>query len=683
MAFGFSSSVHPFLGQQGERVAQSQGSGAAGAAAAALFQKAAQAFGAGNLVEAERTARRILADFPDNPSVLHLLGLIAFRSGKLADGRTLIERAIAGNPNDADARNSLGCVLIEAGEPAGADAAFAAALKLRPDYPDALANRARALLALGRADEAVASARRALVLRPDFFDALIHLGNAALELGQSRQAGDAFARAVALQPNHVGAHINLGRAALEHGLPLRAETEFRQAVALAPRDLEAQLALGGVLNRYGHFAEARAVFEGMTRLAPDELRALIGLAETQFSLGEHDAALATYAAARERHPEDPAVCISTASMFLVAGRRADAIEALTEALRLDPSSASAFATLIEIEGAKTDDAMLGQAEELVQRGAVKETKQRIHLHFSLGKALLDRGQAARAFAHLDEGNRLERARIDFSIEGHEQHMREIAHHFPPELFERLRGAGAPSDLPVFVIGMPRSGTTLVEQILAAHPDVWGAGELIAMNRATQGLAYPAFMAGADRAAMTRIGQAYLAEIAPIAQGRARLVDKLPGNFLRAGLIALALPGARIIHCRRDPVDTCLSCYAMLFAENQPFAYDQAELGRYWRAYDALMAHWRRVLPADRFLEVQYEEVVADLEGQARRLVAFAGLPWNEACLAFHAAERQVRTASVNQVRQPIYTTSVKRWIRYAPRLRPLLAALEIPEPAEA
>jgi hypothetical protein len=231
--------------------------------------------------------------------------------------------------------------------------------------------------------------------------------------------------------------------------------------------------------------------------------------------------------------------------------------------------------------------------------------------------------------------------------------------------------------------MPRSGTTLVEQILASHPQVHGAGELTALetilidqlgarlspiDRARR----LADLSAGDLAAM---GGAYISRIRALAPGALRVTDKMPANFRFAGLIRLMLPNARIIHCRRDPVDTCLSCYARKFSRGQPYAYDLRELGLYYRAYDALMAHWRRLLPMDRLIEVRYEQVVGDLEGEARRMIAFLDLAWDDACLTFHRTRRPVRTASVNQVRQPLYRTSVARWRPYEKHLGPLLDAL--------
>jgi hypothetical protein len=243
--------------------------------------------------------------------------------------------------------------------------------------------------------------------------------------------------------------------------------------------------------------------------------------------------------------------------------------------------------------------------------------------------------------------------------------------FDRNLLEKLQGAGDPSSTPVFVLGMPRSGSTLIEQILASHPQIHGAGE-------TEDLAeclpagFPECLSTADASAIREIGRAYLSRLP---QGRQRVVNKLPHNFLRIGLIRLALPNARIIHTERNPLDTCVSCYSKLFTAGQNFSYDLGELGRYYRLYSGLMDHWRSVLPADAMLHVAYEDVVEDLEGQARRLIEYCGLPWDDRCLDFYKTNRTVRTASAVQVRKPLFRSSVERWKKYEAGLGPLLSEL--------
>jgi len=243
------------------------------------------------------------------------------------------------------------------------------------------------------------------------------------------------------------------------------------------------------------------------------------------------------------------------------------------------------------------------------------------------------------------------------------------------------GAGDPSPLPIFILGMPRSGTTLVEQIVASHPLVHGAGELMALHDCVAelgetGASFPERIAELEGAGLRRLGSAYLQKLAKIALEGERVTDKMPSNYYYVGLIKLILPNAKIIHTFRDPVDNCVSCFSKLFTLEQSHTYDLGELGRYYKRYERLMAHWRRVLPQGAFLDMRYEDVVDDLEGQARRILDYCGLPWDERCLQFHETERPVRTASATQVRQPIYRSAMGRWKDYKDFLTPLLTALE-------
>jgi hypothetical protein len=309
--------------------------------------------------------------------------------------------------------------------------------------------------------------------------------------------------------------------------------------------------------------------------------------------------------------------------------------------------------------------------------------ERICLHFALAKAYEDCADPDRSFGHLCAGNALKRRSVAYdeaAVLGGLARLRAV---FTPDLMRDRAGQGDPSATPIFVVGMPRSGTTLVEQILASHPHVFGAGELECFPTVVRELidgapnadAFPELLRTIDAARLRGLGAAYRGAIEPLAPTARRITDKLPLNFTHVGLIHLALPNARIVHVRRDPLDTCLSCFSKLFTGNQPFTYDLGELGRYYRDYEALMAHWQRLLPAGVMLELQYEDLVADLDGQARRLVAHCGLDWNDACLAPHAAVRPVRTASVVQVRQPLYRDALGRAERYRSLLGPLLEAL--------
>jgi hypothetical protein len=310
---------------------------------------------------------------------------------------------------------------------------------------------------------------------------------------------------------------------------------------------------------------------------------------------------------------------------------------------------------------------------------------RLQLDFALAKAYGDLGDHDAGFRRLLSGNARKRARIRYDETAALGYFGSIQSTFTPELLrekEKL-GGGSASAAPVFILGMMRSGSTLVEQILASHPQVHGAGELRTLTRLTQlvqspggnPVAYPEFVPGLDAGALRQFAAHYLADIRRLAPEALHVTDKMPENFFFAGLIHLILPNARIIHTVRDPVDTCVSCFSRLFTAEQNHTYELGELGRYYRRYQTLMAHWREVLPPGRMLEVRYEEVVADLETQARRIIAHCGLEWDPRCLSFHATERPVRTSSVAQVRQPLYPSAVGRAHRYEAFLGPLRQAL--------
>jgi hypothetical protein len=285
------------------------------------------------------------------------------------------------------------------------------------------------------------------------------------------------------------------------------------------------------------------------------------------------------------------------------------------------------------------------------------------------------------------GSALKRAQIQYDETATLALFDRIEAVFTPALLRKKEklGGGDPSPAPIFVMGMPRSGTTLIEQILASHPQVHGAGELKTLNDVVnevhgpdgQTIPYPEFVPVLDAGAIAKIGARYLAEIHKLTPQAPHITDKMPSNYYFAGLIHLALPNAKIIHTMRDPVDTCISCFSKLFTAEQNHTYDLVELGRYYRRYQQLMEHWRRVLPPGCILDVRYEDVVADLETQARRIITHCGLTWDDRCLSFHETERPVRTASATQVRQPIYKSAVGRWRVYKEFLGPLLAELDV------
>jgi transposase-like protein len=462
-----------------------------------------------------------------------------------------------------------------------------------------------------------------------------------------------------------------------------AERGYRLILSAYPLHAQAMHLLGMIAAQRGKSEEAVELIGASVALEPNVAEAHYNLAVALQGLRRTEAAVAAYRRSLQLKPDVAGTHLELSTALQELGFTDEARAEVERALALDPTSASAWHVRGDLKTYAPGDPDIARMEALLASGRGLGRDDRILLEFALGKAWMDVGEAEPAFAHFDVANRLKRAGFAYDADADIAWLAAIAEGLPAQRLGELAGAGDPSELPVFVVGMPRSGTTLVEQILASHPQIHGAGELLALEdvigrdweKDDLPAAYLRRVAGISRPELAGLGGAYVERVAALAAGKPRVVDKSPGNFRLAGLISLMLPNARIIHCRRDPVDTCLSCYTRNFSGRVRYAFDQRELGRYHRAYQGLMAHWRAVLPPQRFLEVDYEAVVGDLEPEARRLIAFCGLDWDPACLDFHATRRAVRTISVNQVRRPLYSSSVARWKPFERQLRPLLEAL--------
>jgi tetratricopeptide (TPR) repeat protein len=363
----------------------------------------------------------------------------------------------------------------------------------------------------------------------------------------------------------------------------------------------------------------------------------------------------------------------------VLGRVDEARQAFECAVALAPGVPLFHYALLQTKRLREDDLHFASMENLARHITSLPESGQIELHFALAKAYDDIGRTEHAFEHLRDGNMLKRRAIVYDEEAGLGALHAIERVFTSEMMEARRGLGDPSEVPVFIIGMPRSGTTLVEQILASHPRVFGAGEVFHLQELVStghaGAQFLSDFSSLSGEQLRQFGRSYVERLQSIAPQAHRITDKLPANFRFAGLIHLVLPKARIIHVRRDRVDTCFSCYTRMFPSGQEYTFDLGELGRFYRAYESLMEHWRIALPAGAMLDVQYETLVTDLEGQARRMIAYCGLEWDDRCLRFYETERGVRTASFAQVRKPVYSASIGRWRHYERWLRPLIEAL--------
>jgi tetratricopeptide (TPR) repeat protein len=480
-------------------------------------------------------------------------------------------------------------------------------------------------------------------------------------------------------PAHSGVLHGLGLICGRTDRPEEAVEFLERAAAAAQQDPAIRGDLGNAYLTLGRYEEARRCFEAVLASQPTHGAALQGLGNALGILGKPTEALAAFERLLAIGPKSAAAHFGIGTIQTQLGLFAPARDAFERAVALSPGYPAYHRALAETATFVEGDPRLAALEALSRKENTFPEAQKVELHFALAKAYDDLGRYERAFGHLKRGNTIKRHLIAYDETAVTDFFRQIAAAFTPALLQARRGAGHRTELPIFVVGMPRSGTSLVEQILASHPDVFGAGELLFVSdlvaEGHAGAGYPGDAASLSRDTLRTFGRLYTDRVQILAPQARRVVDKLPANFRHIGLIHLAMPGARIIHVRRDPADTCFSCYSKLFLNGLNYTYDLGELGRYHKAYEALMAHWRAVLPQGALLDVQYETLTGDLAGEARRIVAFCGLEWDARCLSFHETARPVRTLSQLQVRRPLFTTSIGRWRLYEAWLQPLLDAL--------
>ena len=611
------------------------------------------------------------------------LGAALRDRGKLDEAAAACRQAIRLRPDHAEGYSNLGVVLHDQGQLDEAIVAFSQALRITPAAAECHLNLGHALRAQGRRDEAVAAYRQAIRASPTFAQAYSCLGALLGEQGRLDESIAACRQAVGIRPDHAEGWCNLGIALCARGRFDQAIAAHREAIRIRPDYAEAHSALGSALRAHGDLDDAIASHREAVRLRPDRAEAWSNLGRALHDQNLTAEAIEAFRQAIALDPASAEAHNSLGAALRALGRLPEARAALKSAVRLAPGNAAYQRNLSEIARFVAGNSRLAVMEQLAANGTSLSIDDRIELHFALGKAYEDLGRHAEAFRQWLHGGALKRQQVSYDEAATLAGLERIKDVFTPELIGKWRGIGQPSSTPIFVVGMMRSGTTLVEQILASHPRVFPGGEMkhfaaaVSEIRAAPGaqMAFPGLVPEMVEPDFRDLGARYLAQIVGLAPGAAHITDKMPGNFVFAGLIHLALPNAVIVHTVRDPVDTCLSCFSKLFGAEQNYTYDLAELGRYYRGYRELMAHWHRVLPAGRILDVRYEDVVADLEGQARRLLAHCGLEWDARCLAFHQTERPVRTASATQVRQPIYDKSIGRWRAHENFLGPLLAAL--------
>ena len=684
------------------------------------IQMAGKLYAEGKFGQAERVCSQIVAARPDNADAHNILGVTLHALGRGDEGIALLRRATELAPNAASIQANLGEVLRLNKKAGEAAEVLERAVELDPKNSQALNNLGIAYFELGKIKLAIDAYRRAIEARPNMAEAHNNLGN-ALRLTPDKDAAiQAYHDALTYRERYAEAYNNLGTLLQQQGKETEAEHALRKSIAQNPNYIDGYNNLASLYSSQKKDVDALRVLGDALKIAPTNVQTLLITARIQLRRMAYAAAEQAMRAAIAQQPDHAEALTVLGQVLHETDRFDEALEVLERAVNSNADSPEALnfygvalksvgrldeAKQYILKGIRGNRRMFGayanlndlvdfskdEGEELFQEmdrifSSAKnpEAEQFLALHFAYAKALDDRGEHERALKHYIIGGKLKRAQLAYEEANTHEFFDAIRAAFPKEVFDNRTFAGNPDERPVFIVGMPRSGSTLVEQILSSHPDIHGAGEVKYLSIAIGKLRdrfpsipkYPELMDKITPAQLGIAADQYLKLLTSNSGESKRVTDKLLTNYFFVGLINLLFPNAHIIHTRRDPVDTCLSGFTKLFKDDMPHSYDLGELGRYYGKYRELMEHWEKVLPKGVLKTVVYEDVVADTEKEARALIDFLGLEWDPKCVDFHKSDRPVKTASLAQVRKPIYKTSVKRWKKYGDGLQPLVDAID-------
>ncbi len=618
----------------------------------------------GDATAAERQCRDALEVDPLAADPYHLMAHIAYGQGRLLNAGEYILEAATRDDSNLDIHADCGAIMNMLGRAPEAEAACRHVVAERPQHAEAWNNLAVALDQQGRRDEALGACDTAIGLRSDYVDAFVNKGSLLVKSGDPVSAIEVLSEAIHLAPDNPLARVNLASALRAVGEFEFAAEQSREAVRANPNLPEAHGALGDAQAAAGRYDQAVGAYDKALELRPGFMAARLNRAAALYRLGRLDEAVDAYQSLTVDFPQGADAHAGLGVVHLAAGRLSDAAASFRRAVEIEPRHGAAWAALAVAPDGVLDDADMEIIKKLCddQKAPIDA---RIAAHFALADTLDREGDADAAFAHYQAGNDMRKSVLAdrdhiFDEALLAESVDDIIASAPAD--PALKGGHSEDAQPVFVVGMPRSGTTLVEQILASHASVAGAGEALSIAA----LDPDASDAENVVAALARLGAG--------PDNAGRIVDKTPFQFFHIGLIRRLFPNAAIIHCRRDALDTGLSCYMQNFTDDYPWSCDLNHIGVYWKAYRRLMDHWRDIL-GDTLIEVDYEHLVANPESETRRLIDALGLAWDPACLAFHQTERPVHSASNWQVRQPMYDHAVGRARRYDAHLAALRDAL--------
>ena len=695
--------------------------------AAKALETAGKLFSQGRFKQAEDLARQIMKNHPNNPDVYNILGVtlnaqgnvkeavsllhqaikrapnnpvfhanlgeIERQRGRIVEARQALTKAVQLDPKQASAHNNLGILNFDKRDFQAAYDCYQKAVEANPKFAEAYNNLGNVCRFLNQADKALGFYHKALQNREIYPEAYNNLGSLLRDQGKLPEAEHAYRKAMMQNANYMEAYNNLANLMFMQNKDQEALRVLSDALRVQENHPVTLTITARVQLRRGNYPASEAAAKRALEAAPKNPDAMVALGQLYHETDRYDEAIKILEQAVELAPNSPEARNFYGVALKSVGRLEEGKEQILKALELNPNNYGAYANLNDLVDFKNEPKLVDNMEKIFAAAPSQDDPRLMPLHFGFAKALEDLGDHPRALDHYLKGTKQKRALLNYVEQDTFNFFKQIKETFNEEVFKNRPYKGLPNQKLIFIIGMPRSGSTLVEQILSAHPDVFGAGEVKYLARALGQIRdrfpsmgrYPDIFREMEPFHFETIGKSYLQNILPMAGPSAKkITDKLLTNYFFAGLINIIFPNAKIVHTHRNPVDTCLSAFTKLFKDDMPHSYDFGELGRYYLQYKDIMAHWHKVLPAGTILDVRYEDVVADTEGKARELIDFVGLDWDPACIEFYNSKRAVKTASVAQVRKPIYTQSVERWRRYGPGLQPLVDALGyVPEDAGA
>jgi len=681
-----------------------------------MLQRSIRHFENNRLSDARNLLKKIIQIKPNQPDAFHLLGIIANQSGEQNNAIMLIRKAIKLNPkielfyrnlalilisagknteaisalkkaihlnrNNSSAHNDLGTIYSNTGKTKKAIIEYQTAIKKDENNYIAYNNLGKDLSKTGSTNKAINYFKKSISINPKFHEAYFNLALTLKETGEITESINTYKKGLKINQYNDDAYNNFGNALMEKGDLDAAIAAYKRAIEINPKYENSYNGLGHALYEKNEFDQSMAIYKCAIEINQNNFNAHNGLGDIFKKQGEHKRAITSYKRAIQINPNNYYSYNGIGNTLSDLGKFDDAITAYRKAIKLNPKHTEALRAISKNKKfLHHDDKDIQLMESLYANNNISD-KNKIHLAFALGKAYEDLGEFHKSFEFIIAANKSKHISCNYNKTETEELFENIKTIFSTGLFNDNTETGNKDPSPIFVLGMPRSGTSLVEQIIASHPDVFGAGELHYLPDLTRKLCnkindslYPSCITQLQRDAFEELGTKYIQNIRNNSKKHIYIIDKMPYNFMHIGLIKLALPNAKVIHCAREPLDNCLSIFKNYFTNGHQYSYDMREIGHFYKLYAELMKHWHHTLP-DFIFNIYYEELISNQKVQTETLLNFCNLSWDASCLDFHKTKRAVGTLSNAQVRSPIYKSSVQIWKRYKPYLAPLIDSLK-------